>query len=44
MDVIGSFMARDVFAVATSEPTESVTFVEKWESSQWEVMTDSLNE
>ena len=41
MDVIGSFMARDVFVAATSESTESVTFVEEWESSQREVMTDS---
>ena len=41
MDVIGSFMTRDVFVAATSESTESVTFVEEWESSQREVMTDS---
>ena len=41
MDVTGSFMASDVFVVATSESTESVTFVEEWESSQREVMTDS---
>ena len=40
MDVIGSFMARDVFVAATSESTESVTFVEEWKSSQREVMTD----
>ena len=41
MDVTGSFMASDVFVVATSESTESVTFVEEWVSSQREVMTDS---
>ena len=34
-------MARDVFVVSTSESTESVTFVEQWESSQREVMNDS---
>ena len=34
-------MARDVFVAATSKSTESVTFVEQWESSQREVMTDS---
>ena len=28
MDVIGSLMTRDVFVAATSESTESVTFVE----------------
>ena len=38
MDVIGSFMTHDMFVAATSESTESVTFVE---SSQREVVTDS---
>ena len=33
MDVIGSFMTRDV-------STESVTFVEEWKTSQWEVVTE----
>ena len=41
MDVIGSFMTRDLFVAATSESTEFVTFVEEWESSQREVVTDS---
>ena len=41
MDVIGSFMTRDALVVATSESTESVTFVEEWESSQREIVTDS---
>ena len=41
MDVICSFMTRDVFVAATSESTESATFVEEWESSQREIMTDS---
>ena len=40
MDVIGSFMTRDVFA-ATSESTESVSFVEEWKSYQREVVTYS---
>ena len=34
-------MARDEFVAATSESTESDTFVEEWESSQREVITDS---
>ena len=42
MDVIGSFIARDVFVGPTSELRESVTFVEEWESSQREVVTTSL--
>ena len=41
MDVIGSFMTRDVFVAApsvlTSESTESVTFLDEWERSQREV-------
>ena len=41
MDVIGSFMRRDLFVATTSESTESLTFVEEWESSQRKVMTDS---
>ena len=41
MDVIGSFMTRDVFIAATSESTESVTFAEERESSQRDVATDS---
>ena len=41
MDVIGSFMTRDLFVAATSESTEFVTFVEERESSQREVVTDS---
>ena len=41
MDVIGSFMARDVFVAATSESRKSVISVEEWESSQREAMTDS---
>ena len=44
MDVIGSFMTGDVFIAASSvltpESMESVTFVDEWESSQWEVVTD----
>ena len=44
MDVIGSFMTRDVFAAVTSESTESVTFVEEWESSQREVVTDNAGQ
>ena len=42
MDVIGSFMTRDVFVAATSASTESVTFVDESESSQREVVTDCL--
>ena len=41
MDVIGLFVTRDVFVAATSESTESVTFVEGWEKSQREVVTDN---
>ena len=37
----GFVMASDVFVAATSESTESDTFVEEWESTQREVMTDS---
>ena len=41
MDVIGSFMTRDVFVAApsvlTSESKESVTFLDEWERSQREV-------
>ena len=45
MDVIGSFMIRDVFVAApsvlTSDSTESVTCRRIWEISQREVVTDS---
>ena len=43
MDVIGSFMTRDVFVEAPSVSglTESVTFVDESESCQREVVTNS---
>ena len=45
MDLIGSFMTRDVFVAApsmlTSRLTESVTFVDESESCKREVVTDS---
>ena len=45
MNVIGSFMTRDVFVVSPlvlmCESTESVTFVDESESYQLEVVTGS---